>query len=126
MIIWCEDKNGIPRISGTGSPVLTFAQNVINFQLPFPNDNSILTYSLQDSSDSESEERLSSSGGKGYRHNLSLLESIELITIEGQPMSSIAGTGSGNSEILGLKASNVAMTWGTVRGESTYESVSLL
>jgi hypothetical protein len=40
-------------------------------------------------------------------------------------MSSIAGMGMGNSEILGPKASNIATRWGTVRGEeSTHESVS--
>ena len=35
MTIWCEDKNGIPRIRGTGSPVLTLARNVADTQLPF-------------------------------------------------------------------------------------------
>ena len=39
-------------------------------------------------------------------------------------MSSNAGMGSGNSETLGPKASNVATRWGTVKGGSTYESVS--
>ena len=118
------DKNGIPRMRDTGRPILTLARNVVDFQLPFPEDNSIFTYSLQDIGDSESDERLSSSGGSGYRCKPSLLARAELITVEGQPMSSNADIDSGNSEILGPKASNVAMRWGTVRGGSTYESVS--
>jgi hypothetical protein len=123
MTICCADRNGIPRIRDTGSPKLTLVRKVVDFQLPFPDDNSIFTYSLHDSGDSDSDERLSSSGGRGYRRNSSLSTRSELITVEGQPMSSSARTGNGNSEILGPKASNVATRWGTVR-ESTYESVS--
>src|ERR1700678_2005490 len=113
-------RNGIPRIRDTGSPTLTLAQKTVDFQLPFPDDNSSFTYSLQDSGDSESDERLSSLGGRGYRHKPS-----SLITIEGQPTSSRAKTDKGNSVILGPKASNLATRWGTVKDEgSTYESVS--
>lgn len=90
MTIWCEDRNGIPRIRGTGSPVLTLARKVYDFQLPFPDDSSIFTYSLQNNGESESDERLSSSGGSGYRCKPSSSTVAELITTEGQPMSSIA------------------------------------
>ena len=118
-----KKKNGIPRIRGTGSPVLTLAWNIFDFRMLFPDDNSIFTYSLQDNGDSESNERLYSSSGREYQCNPSSLVRAELITTEGQPMSSIAGTGNRNLEILGLKASNVAMRWGTVKGWSTYKSV---
>src|SRR5271168_4288717 len=123
----CEERNGIPRMRGTGNPVLTLARNTVDFQLPFPDDSSIFTYSLQDNGESVSDERLSSLGGNGYRHNLSSLARSELITTEGQPMLSSADTGIGNSGMLGPKASNVATRWGTVRGEcSMYKSVSSL
>ena len=120
MTICCVDKNGIPRIRGTGSPVLTLAQNIVDFQLLFPDDNSNLTYSLQDIGDLDNDERLSSSCGKGYRCRPSSLAQAELITTEGCS----AGIDNGNSEILGPKVSNEAMRCGTVRGGSTYESVS--
>ena len=90
MIHW-DERNGIPRMRGTGRPVLTLARKTVDFQLPFPDNSSNLTYSLQDKGDSESDERLSSSSGKGYQHNPSSSTRLELITTEGQPMSSNAG-----------------------------------
>src|SRR5271168_5531547 len=101
MTICCEERNGIPRIRGTGSPTLTLARKTVDFQPPFPDDNSSFTYSLQDSGNSESDERLSSLGGKGYRCKPSSLARLELITIEGQPTSSSAEIDKGNSVILG-------------------------
>ena len=125
MTMCWEERNGIPRIRDTGSPTLTLARKTVDFQLPFPDDNSSFTYSLQDKGDSESVERLSSLGGRGYRRNPSSLTRSELITIEGQPTSSRAEIDKGNSVILGPKASNLATRWGTVKDEgSTYESVS--
>src|ERR1700678_1837467 len=108
MTICWEARNGIPRIRGTGSPILILRQKTVDFQLPFPDDNSIFTYSLQDSGDSESEERLSSSGGKGYRRRPNPLARSESITTEGHLTSSRAETDRGNSVILGPKASNLA------------------
>src|ERR1700678_1465290 len=103
-----EERNGIPRIRGTGSPTLILARKTVDFQLPFPDDKSSFTYSLQDNGDSESDERLSSLGGKGYRRKPRSLARSELITTEGQPMSSSAEIDKGNSVILGPKASNLA------------------
>ena len=116
MICW-DERNGIPRMRGTGRPVLTLARKTVDFRLPFPDDSSNFTYSLQDKGNSESDERLSSSSSKGYRHNPSLSTGLELITTEGQPMSSNAGMDRGNLEMLGPKASNKATRWGMVRGE---------
>src|ERR1700678_1677470 len=96
----CDKRNGILRMRGTGNPVLTLARNTVDFQLPFPDDSSIFTYSLQDNGESVSDDRLSSLGGNGYRRNPSWLARSELITIEGQPMSSSADTGTGNSGML--------------------------
>jgi hypothetical protein len=43
MTICWEERNGIPRIRDMGSPILTLAQKTVDFQLPFPDDNSIFT-----------------------------------------------------------------------------------
>ena len=105
--ICSDESHGIPRIMGNGSPLFTFISCTLDFHAPCPDYNSNFTYSLQMSSICESDDKLLSLLGSGYRWSLRQSQSSALITVQGQPMSISAWTGIGNSVMRGPVACRV-------------------
>jgi hypothetical protein len=129
-ITMCSDeRNGIPSIMGKHSPLFTFILVTPDFHWPCPDCTSNLTYSVQESGEFVSDDRLSSLLGSLYHRRPSVSQSSRLITVQGQPMSISAQTMIGNPVIRGLVTDREVYRWGTVKGTSgvggMYKSVSL-
>jgi hypothetical protein len=95
-ITMCSDeRNDIPNRMGKHSPLFTFILVTPNFH------SSSLTYSMQESSELESDDRLSSLLGSLYHWRLSISQSSRLITVQGQPISISAWMVMGSPAIRG-------------------------